>query len=341
MIKQFDSWPIELDRCGVSDLHRILGGPALIELKGRRPEPLFVSTLLHGNEHSGFKALQRLMRETQGQTLPRTMLIFIGNTAAAAKNLRLIPGELDYNRIWSGGEGSTFEAASWLLGHLTEAKIFASVDIHDNTGWNPHYACVSKIDGPTLQLANMFNHIAIHSTHPDTTLTNNISKLAPAVTLECGRVDDPFGADRALNFLRAVLHLSDLPHYYPHGNDLKLFCAVGRILIDKEAVITIGTEEPPANGISLRSDLDHLNFTTLKPGEVLGKCLSIQPIIEDFSEETPEQDISKREKFLMVKDGQLVVAKDFVPAMLTISIEAIKDDCLGYFMQEMEWPGSK
>ena len=116
---------------------------------------------------------------------------------------------------------------------------------------------------------------------------------------------------------------------------------MGRILIDKEAVITIGTEEPPANGISLRSDLDHLNFTTLKPGEVLGKCLSIQPIIEDFSEETPEQDISKREKFLMVKDGQLVVAKDFVPAMLTISIEAIKDDCLGYFMQEMEWPGSK
>lgn len=33
-----------------ADLADLLGGPTLIDLSGRRPDPLFVSILLHGNE---------------------------------------------------------------------------------------------------------------------------------------------------------------------------------------------------------------------------------------------------------------------------------------------------
>ena len=34
-------------------LHELFDGPTLIHLQGRRPEPVFVSVLLHGNENSG------------------------------------------------------------------------------------------------------------------------------------------------------------------------------------------------------------------------------------------------------------------------------------------------
>ena len=44
-----------------SQLNKILPGPSLIVLEGQRNPPLFVSTMLHGNEHSSFEAIQLLL----------------------------------------------------------------------------------------------------------------------------------------------------------------------------------------------------------------------------------------------------------------------------------------
>jgi len=44
-------------------------------LPGRRPTPLFVSVLLHGNEDSGVVALQSVLRAYAGRRLPRALSI--------------------------------------------------------------------------------------------------------------------------------------------------------------------------------------------------------------------------------------------------------------------------
>lgn len=41
-----------------SELWRHLSGPTLFDIPGRRPQPLFVCVLLHGNEDTGWRAIQ-------------------------------------------------------------------------------------------------------------------------------------------------------------------------------------------------------------------------------------------------------------------------------------------
>ena len=96
-LRELQALPKGFLEASVADLHALLGGPTLIHLKGPQP-PLFVSTLLHGNETTGIDALQTVLRDYAGTGLPRALSIFIGNTAAAAKGKRLLPGQPDFNR---------------------------------------------------------------------------------------------------------------------------------------------------------------------------------------------------------------------------------------------------
>jgi len=51
MLTELTQVPEALYEAEATELHSILGGPTLIHLAGRRPEPLFLSVLLHGNEN--------------------------------------------------------------------------------------------------------------------------------------------------------------------------------------------------------------------------------------------------------------------------------------------------
>ena len=70
------------------DLHTLMPNPTLVHLAGKREARLFVTVLLHGNEDTGFYALQRLLQKYQGRLLPRALSIFFGNVTAAAQGLR-------------------------------------------------------------------------------------------------------------------------------------------------------------------------------------------------------------------------------------------------------------
>ncbi|HYA80090.1 MAG TPA: succinylglutamate desuccinylase/aspartoacylase family protein, partial [Methylocystis sp.] len=86
--------------CPAAQLSELLRGPTLFDLPGRDSRPLFVSTLLHGNEDSGLIAVREVLRRHAGRDLPRSLLLFIGNVEAAAQNLRMTPEQPDFNRIW-------------------------------------------------------------------------------------------------------------------------------------------------------------------------------------------------------------------------------------------------
>ena len=83
-------------------LHRVLPGPTLIHLPGRRTPELFVSVLLHGNEDVGLVAIQQVLKAHAGRELPRALSILIGNVTAAQEGVRRLDGQPDYNRVWPG-----------------------------------------------------------------------------------------------------------------------------------------------------------------------------------------------------------------------------------------------
>ena len=76
-LKQLDYLPEGLLEVSSKELHTILPEPTLIHLPGKQAAPLFVSVLLHGNEPTGFMAIQLLLKKYQGQTTtPFTVSIF-------------------------------------------------------------------------------------------------------------------------------------------------------------------------------------------------------------------------------------------------------------------------
>src|SRR6516165_8242818 len=58
----FDHFSDTLLDAPAGELWRYLRGPSLFRLPGRRIAPLFVSVLLHGNEDTGWRAIQAVLR---------------------------------------------------------------------------------------------------------------------------------------------------------------------------------------------------------------------------------------------------------------------------------------
>jgi hypothetical protein len=98
----FESIPDGFLDCPAERLAELLPGPFLLDLPGRERRPLCVSVLLHGNEDTGLAAAQQVLRRYLTRELHRSMLLFVGNIAAAAANVRTLPDQADHNQNWPG-----------------------------------------------------------------------------------------------------------------------------------------------------------------------------------------------------------------------------------------------
>ena len=99
-LKQLESFPKELLDISVEKLYTLFPDPTLLHLQGMRPETIFISVLLHGNEGTGFHVIQKLLRKYENTRLPRSISIFFGNTQAARYGVRLLDHQHDFNRVW-------------------------------------------------------------------------------------------------------------------------------------------------------------------------------------------------------------------------------------------------
>ena len=141
----------------------------LFDLPGRQARPLFVSVLLHGNEDTGWRAIQEVLRRHRAVLLPRRLMLFTGNIEAARAKVRTLPEQSDYNRCWPGADQPVTPEAELMrrvVAFARRAAPFASIDIHNNTGNNPHYACVNRLDDLFLHLARLFGRTVVYFTKP-------------------------------------------------------------------------------------------------------------------------------------------------------------------------------
>jgi succinylglutamate desuccinylase len=211
MLTQYDALPPGLLDLPAARLGEVLPGPTLIHLPGRRTPPLFVSVLLHGNEDTGWLAAQSVLKKYATTELPRALSLFIGNIDAARCGLRRLDGQPDYNRVWPGSE-ETQPVELAMMQQVVDAMrargVFASIDIHNNTGLNPHYACVNRLEQDFLHLATLFSRIVVYFIRPLGVQSAAFAELCPAVTLECGKPGTPGSIEHAADFMEACLHLS-------------------------------------------------------------------------------------------------------------------------------------
>ncbi len=335
-LRIMDHLPDDVLAADAQELFASLGGPTLFHLAGRRQPALFVSVLLHGNEDVGWRAIQSLLHKHQGRPLPRALSLLIGNVEAAQSNVRHRPDQPDFNRVWPGSElddTPTHAVMRHVVDQLRERGVFASVDLHNNTGWNPHYACVTRLDPQHLQLAALFSRTAVYFQRPRGVQTMAFADFTPAVTCECGKVGDESGVRRAAEFLEACLHLSEFPSHPPELNDLHLFQSIATLTIPTRVKFQFAGSNHAGNDmeshLTLRGDLEQLNFQELAVGTCLGwtNNQTSTPI-----HVTDEVGRLVTDEYLQVDNGEVRLRQGVIPAMLTQNCEVIRQDCLGYLM---------
>ena len=325
--------PAKLLDVSAQQLHEILPGPTLIHLSGRRQQPLFVSVLMHGNEDTGFVAAQKILREFQNKELPRSLSLFIANISAAKKNVRRLDNQPDYNRIWPGSDDIESPEALMMKQVFEEMKkrqVFASVDIHNNTGTNPFYACVNRLEHKHLQLATLFSRIVLYFIHPQGVQSIAMSKLCPAVTLECGKVNSPNNEQIAYEYINACLHLSELPAHSVAAHDIELFHTVAQVKVPNKHSFSFSDKNAD---IVFHEDIDHMNFRELPAGTVLG---SLKPNSDAQLQACSEAGIDISREFFNNHNNQINLEKAIMPAMLTLNEEVIRQDCLCYLMERLD-----
>ena len=311
-----------------TDLHRVLPSPTLFHLPGINPQPLFLCTLLHGNETTGLRAIQRLLNKHREQALPRAISLFIGNITAARENQRRLDTQDDYNRIWPGShhnDSPEKDMMQTVTNIMRKKKPFASIDIHNNTGKNPHYGCINILNPHGLVLASEFSDIAVYFTDPKGVQSSAFSDFCPAVVLECGQSSDRSGEDHALSYLERILQINNLSSQ--NSNNLKLYHTIARVLIPKTVTITDNTGD-----IFLNHQLEDKNFHLIQPGTEFATVNSTKEKLLVVCSESHE-DIT--DEYMEITQDKILFKKPVTLSMFTSNERAIRQDCACYFMEEL------
>ncbi len=331
-----NSAPAGLFNTPAAELEQLLGGPTLVHLQGELEPPIFVSVLLHGNELSGWHGvcsiLQNVLRT--GESLPRSLMLLIGNVAAAAAGVRTLEGQADFNRIWRNPPGNGYEFVDDLLGQVARQKPLLALDVHNNTGRNPHYSVLTSLSPASRGLAFLFSDKAVLVEEPDSVLSRALEQFCPAVAVEAGPISDTRSDLLAADLLKRSIALDGLPP--DPGTDLQLYQALARIHVtdgvrfDFADDLTAPLEE---DQLLLTSGIEAVNFHPLDAGfEVAMNRAALQDSLQVLDPQ--HNDVTA--EFLIQSSGVVMLRQPVVPAMFTTDKAVVRQDCLGYLMRRLE-----
>lgn len=316
------------------DIKKVFDKPTLVHLKGHKSPALFISIMLHGNEFSGLMIMQEILKkykDAQGYTLPRSICLFIGNVEAASQGLRRLDHELDFNRAWPGTTepgAPTAKLIGQVMQKITEDELFAAIDLHNNTGKNPPYGCISVVNEKNKYLSSFFNHIAMVFHTPKGVSTMAFDDICPAITLECSTPGNSLGIDRAVALIDDLMHMDHFPDKPLPAHDLQLVqnSAVLKIAED----VNFGFEdEEESFDLTLVKNFDRHNFTQLKISEVFAHTTLDKPLIA-----TAEDGTDLTDALISNNNGAISLKKPLMPAMITLDKKIIVQDCLCYLLED-------
>lgn len=203
---------------------------------------------------------------------------------------------------------------------------FASIDIHNNTGMNPHYGCVNALTPATLHLAALFSRVVVYFTRPLGVQSMAMSKLCPAVTVECGKAGSTAGDEHAASLVDAALRLEHFPAHPPPPEDLAVHHTVATVKIPPD--LSFGFDEAGVD-LCLPRTLERWNFVDLPAGTAWGRLREGAPAPEVIAEDGG----AVFAEYFEVADGVLRLRRPVTPAMLTLDARVVRQDCLCYLME--------
>jgi hypothetical protein len=215
---------------------------------------------------------------------------------------------------------------------MESRRVFASIDLHNNTGRNPHYACVNRLELPFLHLASFFSRTVVYFQRPRGVQAMAFARLCPAVTCECGKVGDAAGVMHAADFLESCLNLSEIPSHPVAAGDIHLFHTVATVKVPPATSFSFSSLE---SDLLFPSDLESLNFQELQPEVVIARRRSGSKAGLEVRDES-DREVSA--DYLEMGADTIRLRRPVMPSMLTSNERVIRLDCLCYFMERCPLP---
>lgn len=328
-----------------------LGGPAEIRLTGRdRARRRVAVGLIHGNEPSGLHGIHRWLRAGRRPAVDASLFVLAVDAARLPPGFafRMPPGRRDLNRCcagpWDDEDGAL---AAELLARVRRRPCEALVDLHNNTGHNPPYGVVTRVDGARMRLVSLFSGLScVLGELRLGTLTEAIESEMPAVSIECGQAGDPAADDVAAAGLRRFLDSDDLEldTPLPSSGDpqpaelpMELFDSPVRVCL--RPGIEVAFAGAPMDGVDLTlvEHIERHNFRALAPGTLLGWVAPEAPWPLE-ARDNRGRELSRG--YFAVDGGALrwIGLGDLVPIMMTTDARVARSDCLCYLVFKTSWP---
>lgn len=333
----YDELPTAFLDISHRDIKKVFDTPTLIHLSGEAPSAVFVSILIHGNEYSGLEIMQEILQKyktSNGYKLPRSIWLFVGNVDAAEFGLRLLDAQVDFNRAWPGAadvNNDTSKLMQHVMDTITKTELFAAVDLHNNTGQNPPYGCISQVNEQNKYLCTLFNHIAMVFKTPKGVSTMAFDDICPAITLECSTPGNVPAKEKACELVDALLHMDHFPEKPVPEQDLQLVQNSATVKVNEN--VTFSFEDnlhiPSEMDVIVLNNFDHHNFTILREGEVFAHTKVAKPFIVTSHE---GKDIT--ETIIDNNNGAVSLKKALMPAMISIDKKIVLQDCLCYLLED-------
>ena len=314
-----------------ADWLRALGGPVAIRVPGRdRTRTRAVTTLLHGNEPSGARALHAWLRRGALPAVDALLVVANVEAALAAPGFahRMLPGHRDLNRCFAGPFDDPDGAlARQILDAIADAAPEALVDLHNNTGHNPPYAVGLAPAPAVLRVAALFADRFVENRLPLGALMEALAP--PCATIEVGRSGDPAADAVALSGLERFLERDDVLHSV--GEPLVQVLSMS-MRAELRPGVTLAVAARPAEGadFTLHADLDQHNFERVEPGTALGWCrdAACPLVLRD------DRGADRSGDYFAVEAGRLRARRPLVPIMITTDPKIAAADCLFYVVEE-------
>ncbi len=321
--------PLEVGET-VEEFLKILHRPTVLWLPGQDPtRTRAISTLLHGNESSGVRAIHRWIREKHRSSV--NLLCFIGNVKAALTeplfSYRSVPGGQDWNRcFFPPYEKPESKVAEAFLDLLHEVRPESLIDLHNTSGRSPTYG-VTTVNGPDQEaLTGYFSEQLIVTDLRLGTLMEATEKAWPTVTIEAGGCQDPLAHETAF---RGLMQYAQTKTFQTSTNRVHVTHHPIRVELQKGATLAYNDRAVDDTDLTLPVDVDQYNFKIVSSQDILGwvgnKGLEVLLAKNALGQNLHEEIFSLREGELRVKQSSRLM-------MATTRWDIAQSDCLFYIL---------
>ncbi len=309
---------------------RRLGGPTWFIVPGKdRSRVRAVTTLLHGNEPSGLRAVHRWLLTCVKPAVDIVCCILSVAAALTPPGFshRRLPGHRDLNRCFNPPyDGLEGRLAAELLAKLRHSEPEALIDIHNTSGLGPAYGASTQIDAERIAITSLFSdHLVVTDVRVGALMEATENDF-PTVTIECGGIRNRTAHIVALEGLARYISVDQL---FSQTAEQRVTILKHPIRVRAVNGAEVAYANAPVSGIdiTLRQDIDRFNYTVLPTSEPLGwlgsKGMTVLRAYEHDAEDLATELFASR-------DGKLYATRPVRLFMATTDPLIAKDDCLFY-----------